>query len=469
MKLRCAPEDEALVQSVLDGAFPSEPVKESSLRAVRRVVPPKGPALFLKLFREKGVGAAMRRLVADRAAREFAVLNHLRRAGVKAAEPVACGTHDGSSFLITREIPRAKTVKEHLLEVDPGLRKSLMVLLGRFVRSMHEAGVRNDDLHVGNILATGPHLYLVDVHRAAIRPSLTQADRIQDLGFLLLSLHTLVTSADQHRVLRAYWGEKLSKDVRRAVGEAFVAARERYSADRTRRCLISGREFEKAGGMMLRRPLSASAAREAFKASPIREVKSVGRRRLWLATPDRFVREGPRSKRIWRNAHALAVRHVATPRLWAWSGERILGEWLADALPLNEFVAGQSWKPRERRLFREALGRFVRGLHRAGVHHGDLKANNILVRPGPEFSVIDLDRAEFFAEVPLERRLSDLAQLNAALGEPATIGDRLAFYRVYAGRGTEWNREWKVRVKEIMRRTRARKHRWPDRNRESGV
>jgi tRNA A-37 threonylcarbamoyl transferase component Bud32 len=465
VKLRCAPEDEALVRSVLDGAFPSEPVKESSLRGVRRVVPPKGPALYLKLFREKGVGAAMRRLVADRAAREFAVLDHLRRAGVKAAEPVACGTHDGSSFLITREIPGARTVKEHLLDGDRVIRTLLLDLLGRFVRSMHDAGIRNDDLHVGNILATGSgettRLHLVDVHRAAIRPTLTQAERIQGLGFLLLSLHTLVNSGDQHRLLRAYWGEKLSKNVRSAVGEAFITARERYSADRTRRCLISGREFEKAGGMMLRRPLSAAAATQAFKASPIRDVKSVGRRRLWLATPDRFVREGPRAKRIWRNAHALEVRHVATPRLWAWSGERILGEWLADASPLNEFVARPSWKPRERRLFREALARFVRGLHRAGIHHGDLKANNILVRSGPEFSVIDLDRAEFFGEVPLERRLSDLAQLNAALGAPVTIGDRLAFYRAYAGRETEWNREWKARVKEIMRRSRARKHRWP--------
>ncbi|HKS16966.1 MAG TPA: lipopolysaccharide kinase InaA family protein, partial [Planctomycetota bacterium] len=232
--------------------------------------------------------------------------------------------------------------------------------------------------------------------------------------------------------------------------------------DRTKRCFLSGREFEKAGGMMVRRPLTASAAKDAFKASPLREVKSVGRRRLWLATPDRFVREGPRAKRIWRNAHALAVRHVATPRLWAWSGDRILGEWLADAKPLNEFM-DRPWKAPERRAFREALARFVREMHRAGIHHGDLKANNVLVRPGPQFFVIDLDRAEFFPEVPLERRLSDLAQLNAALAAPVTIGDRLAFYRVYAGRETDWNREWKPRIRELMRRSRARKHRWPGR------
>ena len=468
MKLRCAPGDEALVRSVLDGAFPSESVKESSIRAVRRVVPPDGPALYLKLFRERGVGASMRRLVADRAAREYAVLDHLRRANVRAAIPVACGTHEGASFLITREVPRAKTLREHLLDsgLPRAVRAAFMPLLGVFVRRIHDAGVRHDDLHAGNILATGPgageptFLYLIDVQRASIRPGITAAERLKDLGFLLLSLRPLVGMANRRKFLRFYWGEHLTKEKLRDIGSAYLAARERYAADRTRRCMISGREFEKAGGMMLRRPLSASAAKSSFQAPPLRDVKSVGRRRLWLATPDRFVREGPRAKRIWRNAHALAVRHVATPRLWAWSGDRILGEWLPDAAPLNEYTS-RSWKPRERRAFREALARFVRDLHRAGVHHGDLKANNILVRPGPEFFVIDLDRAEFFPEVPLERRLSDLAQLNAALGPPATIGDRLAFYRAYAGRETEWNREWKSRVREIMRRTRSRKHRWP--------
>lgn len=465
--MRCAPGDEQLVRSALDGAFPFETVKESSIRAVRRLTPPNGGALYLKLFREKGVGAAMRRLVADRAAREYAVLDHLRRAGVNAAVPVACGTHDGASFLLTREIPSAEVLKDLLPN------RELMAALGAFVRSIHDAGLRHDDLHLGNVLVSGSTLYLVDVHRSAIRPKLTRAERLEGLAFLVLSLHTLVSAADQRRVLRAYWGERPSKALLLDLRAAFRKARERYSADRTKRCLVSGREFEKSGGMMVRRPLTASAAKDAFKASPLREVKSVGRRRLWLATPDRFVREGPRAKRIWRNAHALAVRHVATPRLWAWSGDKVLGEWLTDARPLNEFME-RPWKARERRAFREALARFVREMHRAGVHHGDLKANNVLVRMGPsasatfgaatarcEFFVIDLDRAEFFPEVPLERRLSDLAQLNAALGTPVTVGDRLAFYRAYAGRETEWNRQWKERVREIMRRTRVRRHRWP--------
>jgi tRNA A-37 threonylcarbamoyl transferase component Bud32 len=460
MKLRCAPEDEALVRSVLDGAFPFETIKESRLRAVRRVVPPQGPALYLKLFNEKGVGAAVRRLVADRAAREYAILDHLRRAGVTAAVPVACGTRDGSSFLLTREIPGAEVLKDRLPALDRKARSTLVTSLGRFVRSVHDAGVRHDDLHVGNVLVAGSGLHLVDVHRAALRPSLSRSERVEGLGFLIHSIHTLVPAGDQRRFLRGYWGDQLTKPLLLDLRRAFRKARERYAEDRTRRCLSSGREFEKAGGLMVRRPLNAGDAGRLLKGAALRTVKHVGRRTLWLVTPDRFVREGPRAKRIWRNAHGLAVRHVATPRLWAWSGDRILGEWLADAAPLNEHLASRSWTARDRRDLRDRLARFVREMHRAGVHHGDLKANNILVR-GRDLFVIDLDRAEFYSEVPADLRLSDLVQLNAAVGSPATIGDRLAFYRIYAGREAEWHRDEKKRVREIMKKTRARRHVWP--------
>jgi tRNA A-37 threonylcarbamoyl transferase component Bud32 len=466
MTPRCAPGAESLVQSVLEGRFPSETVKESGIRVVRRVAPPGGPALYLKLFRDRGLGAAVRRLVADRAAREYAVLDHLRRAGVGAAEPVACGLHDGASFLITREIPGAEVLKDRLARAGRAERTALLVELGRFIRAVHDAGVRHDDLHLGNVLvprADGPSRFaLVDVHRAAIDPGMGRAGRVAGLGFLLHALYTLVGTADQIRFLRAYWGERPSKPLLRDLRRAFAAARERYAEDRTGRCLVTGREFERAGGMCLRRPLTAEAAREILEAPPQREVKRVGRRRLWLAAPDRFVREGPRAKRIWRNAHAFAVRHVATPRLWARAGDRILGEWLPDAVPLNEHLGRRAGS---RRVLAEALARFVAGMHRSGVHHGDLKANNILVREGPsakpEFWVVDLDRAAFFAEVPLERRLSDLAQLNAALGPPATVGDRVAFYKAYAGREADWIKNWKERVREIMRQTKARRHVWP--------
>jgi len=74
---------------------------------------------------------------------------------------------------------------------------------------------------------------------------------------------------------------------------------------------------------------------------------------------------------------------------------------------------------------------------------------------------VDVERARFAAEVGVEERIADLAQLNAALGAPVTFGDRLAFYRAYAGSDREWAVKWKERVRRIMEATRARRHRWP--------
>jgi len=463
VSLRCAEADASLVRAVLAGAHPSETVKENAARIVRRIAAPGG-ALYLKIFRDRGPLAAVRRLIADRAAREFDALDRLRKAGIPVAEPVACGVHEGRSFVITREVAGARILKDLAPSLSRPARAAILRELGRLVRSVHEAGVRDDDLHLGNVLVTGtdeaPRLTLIDVHRAGFG-IVERAERVQGLGFLLLAMRTLFSRADQRRFLRAYWGEEPARKLLLEIRSAFRSAFERHATSRAARCLRNGREFEKRDGFRLRRPLTTVEARRLLDAPPIREIKKVGRRRLWLASADRFVREDPRAGRIWRNAHALAVRGVSTPRLWAWSGNRILGEWFPDAAPLNEHLAGRTWTPRERRNFREALAQFVRGMHRSGVHHGDLKANNILVRGDSEFLVIDLDRAAFFEEVPLERRVSDLAQLNAALGAPVTVGDRLAFYRAYAGSDREWAVKWKERVRGIMEATRERRHRWP--------
>jgi tRNA A-37 threonylcarbamoyl transferase component Bud32 len=471
MSLRCAEADAPLVRAVLAGAHPSETVKENSARIVRRVAAPGG-ALYLKFFRDRGPLAAIRRLVADRSSREFEALDHLRKSGVSAAEPVACGVHEGRSFVLTREVAGARILKDLAPSLDRAGRSAMVRELGRFVRSVHDAGVRDDDLHLGNILVTGeaaaPRLTLIDVHRASLG-AVDRSQRVRGLGFLLLAMRTYFSRADQRRFLRAYWGTDLSKslllDLRRAFRDAFA----RHAESRTARCLKSGREFERRDGFCLRRPLTAEEARRLMEATPVREVKRVGRRRLWLAAPDRFVREDPRAGRIWRNAHALAVRGVATPRLWAWSGDRLVGEWFPDAEPLSEYVASRfaGAPPSARRDFARRLARFVRGMHGSGAWHRDLKANNILVREGPggapEFLVVDVERARFAVEIAEEGRLADLAQLNAALGAPVTIGDRLAFYRAYAGSERDWAVGWKERVRRIMEATRARRHRWPAR------
>lgn len=471
MKIHAPPEKQPLVRSLLDDSHTTVIVKENAARVVRRVAPKEGPAYFVKEFRERSLAGRLRRLVADRARHEYRILERLREAGVGAAVPVAWGVRGTRSFLVTEEIAGARVLRDEVERPStPSDRRLFLKALGAFVRSIHDAGVRDDDLHLGNILLTGtlgwPNLFLIDVHRAVIDRDVSRAERCAGLGFLLHSMQSFFGLSDRIRLLRAYWGSEYSRAVALDVRHEFDEARERYARSRAARATETGTAFVAKGGTYLRRPLELAQARQLLNTPPLREVKAVGRRRLWLIDASRFVREDPRAAAIWRNAHALDVRGIATPRLWACEGSRVMGEWIPDAEPLNEFLERRlpGWRPSRRREFGFRLARFVRSLHEAGAFHHDLKANNVLVRgdgEGWQFLVIDVDRVTFTREVPRDRRIFNLAQLNAALGGAVTVGDRLAFYRAYAGRRKDWLRDERGRVRAIMKATRARRHRWP--------
>lgn len=414
-----------------------EVVKDNRVRSVHRW---KG--IYVKRFKHPGFVQKLRSWVDDRAAREFRLLREARARGFDAPEPVAWARDGASTFLFTREVADARVLREL-----PFTRDRLSALAG-LVRRIHREGLRHDDLHVGNVLEAGGKLVLLDLHRARFGPPMEDPERVRSVAFLVLSFYTFVTRADAVRFVRACGTDP------RATFEAFRAARERYWRDRQSRVRRTGSAFEVVDGLVLRRPYGEGAARRALSATPLRVVKELPRRRLWLADEETFVKEG--APDVWYNGFGLETRGIPTPRLLAVSGDRVVGRWIGGALPLWEHFQAHGV---DRRLLWE-LAVLVRRMHSRGVHHRDLKANNILVRDGA-FWVIDLDRVDFSREVGREGRLENLAQLNAAVGAPVTRADRLRFFFAYAGRDREMRRGWKEWVREVMRRTVARGHHWP--------
>jgi serine/threonine protein kinase len=114
----------------------------------------------------------------------------------------------------------------------------------------------------------------------------------------------------------------------------------------------------------------------------------------------------------------------------------------------------------------DQIARFVGQMHRRGVSHRDLKGPNLLISgtgdcDTADLNVIDLVGVTLARRLSINRRVQNLARLNASLGShPAlTRTDLLRFLRIYLQWGIRGNSGWKDWWRAIGEATCAKQER----------
>ena len=406
---------EELARALTGGATPYgvELIKRNPVRCVARA----GDAV-VKVFLRRP----------ERARREARALHEARSRDVPVPELLDAG----EDWLATRYLRGREAGREDLDALLP------------LVERMHERGMLHGDLHLGNVWMSDAGPVLLDIQRARFLPFVPGWLRRRELGYLAFSA-----------------GDPLPPPLRHVRFWRDLRAR-RHWRSRTRRCLLESSVFTAFDSGFRRRASDPRDLRAALgdvqRSEPL---KSTSGTRLYRSGPW-ILKEhasGRRARAAWIAAQGLEARGLSTGRALAWRGSWLVME---DAGPtLIDWVESDFEKADGscRSELADALGDLLADLHRRGIYHADLKANNISWSPGEPPRLLDYGRVRFGRRVPLRRRVKNLAQLNAALPDLVPSGLRERALRRYLERSAFPGDAARLRS-AVIEASLARRHRW---------
>ena len=197
-------------------------------------------------------------------------------------------------------------------------------------------------------------------------------------------------------------------------------------------------------------------------------------RHLGIVTKLKNLLRRPAGRRAWVNLLRLRVHGINVPEGVALVERRRLGVTVRSYLitraieraeTIDRYVlrvfsqADPSSQHHLRRSLVDAAAAFCRTIHETYAYHRDWKSTNILIREKEgawEFFLVDVDRVQFGRLfLSSERKLRNLAQLNASIPKCITWTDRLRFYKAYR-MCTKLTEEDKECLRKILAVTYAR-------------
>ena len=152
---------------------------------------------------------------------------------------------------------------------------------------------------------------------------------------------------------------------------------------------------------------------------------------------------GSRCQRAISKGEILRQRGFHSPVVYCWGrkGNRhfMVSEGV-DALGLGDYIR-KHWQQTssgteisEKRRLIQKFGKEIGELHKNGICHGDLRANNILVQKSESdivFYFLDNERNTFYSKIPRRLIKKNLVQINMVQSRYISRQDRLRFFRAY--------------------------------------
>ena len=387
-----------------------------------RVVVRAGDTL-LKVFLERSRNSS----------REARALTRANLSGITVPEVL----DSGPGWIATRFLTSAR----------PAVRTDFEAILAATAKA-HARGFLHGDLHLGNLLVDDGRVVFLDLQKARFLPWLPPVLRRWELGYLAFSLGEPLPAALAHV---RFWRDRRAHT---------------HWRSRTRRCVqesgsFTAFTFEGQKGFR-RREVDGAALGEALATLEVAE-------RLKQGPNGRLYRSGAwilkeldsvsGARRAWLCGNGLQARGFSTGRPLAWVGRWLVmhdGGQTLDHWVQSEF-ARASVAVRDE--LAACLGSLLATLHRRGVYHADLKANNILWSPGGSARLVDYGSVHFGARVSRRRRVKNLAQLNAALPDQVPNALREAAFARYLAESGYGDREAPLR-RDVVAMSLRRSHLW---------
>ncbi|WP_339670064.1 lipopolysaccharide kinase InaA family protein [Dasania marina] len=107
---------------------------------------------------------------------------------------------------------------------------------------------------------------------------------------------------------------------------------------------------------------------------------------------------------------------------------------------------------RAKRIIIKALGAEIGRMHKAGIVHGDLRPNNVLIELGtkaPRFHFIDNERNKVYRKIPNKLLIKNLVQIGMLASIDITKTDRVRFLDEYLNIYKEFNKALILDVSSI--------------------